>query len=298
MELVDTDTPSGDTIALHARAVKFDFSAVPTHYVYGDPVATHVYNALSLLLPAGEDWFVATLKEALPLITDDKLREDVIGFIGQESMHANAHAGIEQFLTDKGIDTGRMVDQANWIFGIFLGPRDISGPKAHNYLVERLAIIAAAEHVFSSLGDWILNAKGFNATTADPVIVDLMRWHGAEEVEHRMVSHDVLRYFDSGYLRRVRAQAVLGPTLLFLLWQCTRYLMKQDPELTLSARERKIIWRRVFASGRRGVLPTVWQIVRRMAQYFSPRFHPGDVGDTAQAVAYLAASPAARAALR
>jgi len=33
-------------------------------------------------------------------------------------------------------------------------------------------------------------------------------------------------------------------------------------------------------------------------QYFSPRYHPGDVGDTAQAVAYLASSPAARAAAR
>ncbi len=78
MELLDTDTPDGTAIALHARPVKFDLSAVPAHYVYGYPVATHLYNGLSLLLPAGEEWFITVLKEALPHIEDEKLREDVI----------------------------------------------------------------------------------------------------------------------------------------------------------------------------------------------------------------------------
>lgn len=298
MELLETDTPDGKAIALHARAVQFDLSDVPAQYVYGDPVATHLYNSLSLLLPAGEEWFVTIFKDALPHIKDEKLREDVIGFMGQESMHATAHSGFNDHLRRHGIDPAPVLRRVDWMFGNLLGPREAAGAKAHNYLVERLAVVAALEHVFSFLGDWILNAERLNGTTADPTVVDLLRWHGAEEVEHRMVSHDVLRYFDRGYIRRARAMAMVGPMLMYLLWQLTRYLMREDPTLDLSRRRRKAVWRGFFRSGFRGVAPPVVHTVWRGLQYFSPRYHPGDVGDTAQAVAYLASSPAARVAAR
>lgn len=294
MEKLDTDTPDGEAIALHARAVQFDLTDVPAHYVYGYPVATHLYNALSLLLPAGEEWFITVLKEALPHIGDGKLREDVIGFMGQESQHANAHAGLNEYLARHDIDPGPMIDRANYVFGNLLGPRDVTGEKAHNYLVERLAVIAALEHIFAFLGDWVLNAEKLNAQTAHPTIVDLLRWHGAEEVEHRMVSHDVLHHFDGSYLRRVRAQAVVAPILLYLIWQGMRYLLRVDPNMDWTARRRRHVWRNLFRSARKGLTPSITLLVLRALQYFKPWYTPGDVGNTAQAVAYLAASPATR----
>ena len=294
MELLDTDTPDSEQIALHARAVQFDLTEVPAHYVYGHPVATHLYNALSLLLPAGEEWFITVLREALPLIEDEKLREDVIGFMGQESQHAHAHAGLNDYLAAHGIDPAPMIDRADYVFGHLLGPRDATGDAAHNYLVERLAVIAALEHIFAFLGDWVLNAKRLNAGTVHPVVLDLLRWHGAEEVEHRMVSHDVLHYFDGSYLRRARAQLVVAPVLLYLIWQGMRFLLRVDPNLDWSARRRKNVWRNLFRSSRRGLTPRVSLITLRALQYFKPWYSPGDVGNTAQAVAYLAASPATR----
>ena len=41
-------------------------------------------SLLNLILPAAERWFVATYNEALPLVKDPKLAEDMRGFIGQE----------------------------------------------------------------------------------------------------------------------------------------------------------------------------------------------------------------------
>lgn len=44
-----------------------------------------------MVLPAAERWFVATYNEALPLVKDPKLADDMRGFIGQEAIHADVH---------------------------------------------------------------------------------------------------------------------------------------------------------------------------------------------------------------
>ncbi|MFI1919645.1 metal-dependent hydrolase [Nocardia sp. NPDC020380] len=144
MELLDSDVPTVENLTLQAREVAFDWSAMPAHFVFGNPAATHLLNVMNLLLPAGERWFVATYKEALPLVEDERLREEMIGFIGQESVHAHAHEGIQEFLDAKGIDYHAFLARGEWLFGQFLGPRPLTALRAQNYLVERLAIIAGA----------------------------------------------------------------------------------------------------------------------------------------------------------
>lgn len=90
---------------------------------------------------------------------------------------------------------------------------------------------------------------------------------------------------------------VVGPVLLYLIWQGIRFLLRVDPNLNWSQRKRKHVWRSLFRSARKGLTPSFVLIVWRALQYFRPRYTPGDVGDTAQAVAYLASSPATRPAL-
>ena len=46
---------------------------------------------LHIALPAFERWIVATFNEALPMVKDPKLAEDMRGFMGQESIHADTH---------------------------------------------------------------------------------------------------------------------------------------------------------------------------------------------------------------
>src|SRR5205807_1581090 len=80
--------------AIRPRRVKFDWEHTPLHWIPDDPATTHLINVLHLLLPAGEKWFVDVYRDALPLITDDQLREAVKGFMGQESVHSRAHAAV------------------------------------------------------------------------------------------------------------------------------------------------------------------------------------------------------------
>jgi predicted metal-dependent hydrolase len=145
-------------VMLQARNVKFDWTDLPMHWVPGDPYTTHVLNVLHLILPAGEHWFVDTFKEALPYIDDEKLRDDVIGFIGQEAVHAEAHTGVLVHLQTKGLDPTPFTDQMEWAFGKVLGSDSVTSLRSKNNLVERLALIAAIEHVTAFLGDWVLNS--------------------------------------------------------------------------------------------------------------------------------------------
>jgi hypothetical protein len=173
-----TDTP------LRARRTRFDLSDTPLHWVPGDPIATHMMNVLHVMLPPGERWFCDVYREALPHITDDKLRQDVKGFMGQEATHARAHEVGREYLARYGIDTGRAMAQAEWMrknlgsatpFG-----RTVPRPLRKTWLVTRLSAIAAIEHFTAVLGDWILNySAALDAGGTDPAMLDLLRWHGA-----------------------------------------------------------------------------------------------------------------------
>ena len=74
-------------VAIQARNVEFDASEVPLHWIPGHPVASHMVSLLNVVLPAAERWFVATYNEALPLVNDAELADDMRGFIGQEAVH-------------------------------------------------------------------------------------------------------------------------------------------------------------------------------------------------------------------
>ena len=64
-----------------------------------------------------------------------------------------------------------------------------------------------------------------------PTFVDLFRWHGAEEVEHRNVAHDVATYFSNSYLDRVSAM-LMASTFMFVMFQrFVWHLVKTDPEV-------------------------------------------------------------------
>ena len=288
-----------ENLVLQARDVHFDWDGLPMHWIPGEPFSTHALNVLHLLLPAGEEWFVETFRQALPLIDDEKLREDVIGFIGQEAMHSNAHSGVLEHLQRSGLDPTPFTEQMDWIFGKVIGPRPITSGREKNYLIERLAIIAAIEHITAFLGDWVLNADGLDRAHVHPTMLDLLRWHGSEEVEHRSVAYETMRYFDKREVRRLRTQLVATPLIVFLWIRGTRFLMRNDPLLAeMSATNRRtspLKWRR---AAKRGILPGPIDLGVRMARYFRRDYHPRHEGSTAQAIAYLASSPAARAASR
>lgn len=282
-----------ERIILQARDVWFDWANLPVHYVPGEPFATHFCNVLHLLLPAGEEFFVELFKQALPLIKDDQLRLDVQGFIGQEATHAQAHTTVVDHLAAKGMDMSPFTDQVKWLFEKLLGDRPKwSKWRQQEWLLERVSLVAAIEHYTAILGEWILDTPQLDDIGTDPVMLDMLRWHGAEEVEHKAVAFDVMKHLRVGYWRQVRTQVAVTLLMLWLWVRGLRFMYSVDLELPAGSKPR---WRDWFIVARRGLVPAPFQFVLAITAYYKRGFHPSQLGGVERAVNYLAISPAARA---
>jgi predicted metal-dependent hydrolase len=175
-----------------------------------------------------------------------------------------------------------------------LSPRQECDPRKRlNHLCDRLWLIAAIEHYTAVLGDFALNCT-WDDYGADPTLVDVFRWHGSEEVEHRNVAHDVAVYFHDSYLDRVRSMAMAVVLIAGFFNRGSWYLCRTDPTLVMSWWQMQ---RLRAQDSKLGLLPKYRTLFGTTTlTYFRPNYSPEDVGSTAQAVAYLASSPAARAA--
>ncbi len=135
-----TDEIDPGPVQIQARKVHFDVADSPLHWIPGHPVASHVVSLLNIVLPAGgERWFVETFNEALPLVKDAKLADDIRGFIGQEATHADVHDKVlHEFMIEHGVDPAPILSQVEHVFTAVLGPLDTADPvRRMNHLCER-----------------------------------------------------------------------------------------------------------------------------------------------------------------
>ncbi|WP_228001198.1 metal-dependent hydrolase [Nocardia australiensis] len=279
--------------AIHARDVDFDFDTVPMHYIPGEVMATHVINVMHLVLPEGERAMAQALTEALPLIEDERLREKVRGFIGQETMHAGSHEKARRQLERLGLDVAPMVDSVGWLIDRVLGDHGLTGRAKREWLCERLALFAGMEHYTAVIGEWLLTNDKLEAKGMHPAMLDLIRWHGAEEVEHRSVVYDAYMYLDGGYGRKARQALIASGGLLVLFVISGGYLFQCDP----SPNKGRWWWPLQLAGASvRGLVPSATTFLTEIPRYLRPGFHPSQLGPMDNALRYLAQSPAARAA--
>lgn len=273
---------------IRARRPRFDLTATPNEWIPGDLAATHVIDSLHVALPPGERWFCDVFRDALPMIEDEQLRADVKGFIGQEATHARAHdLGLEHLLRH-GIDLRKEVAWADRVRErLRRRIAKLPAPLRRQALKAELAAIATIEHYTAVLGVWIVEAE---LPTADPAMVDLLRWHGAEEVEHRSVAFDLYAHLDGSYIRRAAhgvfaSVAILGGLMLIAL-EIDR--LDPTPGRRIGARS----YRRAVRAGH---LPALGAVALSLREYLKPGYHPSHYGSPERALAYLAESPGVRA---
>jgi predicted metal-dependent hydrolase len=276
------------------RKVRFDWSQTPLHWVPDDPFSTHMINVLHLLLPAGERWFIGVVNEAVPLVRDDpELSEAIKPFVQQESWHAWAHSVVLEHLAGLGIDSEPFTRQLDHWFEL-IGSDKPNWPPALRrwWLHRRLADVAAIEHFTAVLGQWVIQTRGLDLAGADPVMLDLLRWHGAEEVEHRALVFDVFENLSGSYPTRALGMLFAGPALMAWWWKGVRYLMAHDPTV-----DRMPGFRDWLRAARQYRVPGPWMLlVATPARYLRRGHHPVQEASTDLAKKYLERSPAAKRA--
>lgn len=281
-------------LVLQPRDVTFDWGTTPLHWLPGEPFATHTFDVLHLMLPELERWFVRTFEQALPLITDDRLREDVRGFIGQEAMHAEAHQEVLEHLLAKGLDPAPYTQQSEWIFRRVLGDRPelTAGRRARTSSNGS----PSSRPSSTSPRTWV---TGFSATDTWTRPAQTPRCSICSAGTARRRSNTV-RSRSTCWCTSIpvtgaewAGMLVTAPVLTRLWIRGVRFLMSADPELDDRV---KVRFRDYLAAARKDLLPPPGAFTRSVLRYFRPGYHPTQEGSTQQAVAYLAASPAARAA--
>lgn len=280
-----------EAITITPRDVRFSWDELPLHYVEGSPIATHITNVMHITLPEGERAMVQALSDALPLVKDERLRDEMIGFIGQEEIHSTSHEDLHEYLDRQGLDTGPIVRKLEWLVDRVFNRPGLRGRARHAWLCERLALSAAMEHYTAIMGQWVLDADALD-DAMHPMMLDLVRWHGAEEVEHRNVAFDAYMYVDGGYFRRARTGVMASVLLLVIFAWATAHLYRNDPT---RAQQRFWLWQLVDGV-RKGLIPSGAHFVTEIPTYLRRDFHPSQMGSIDKALRYLAQSPAAQAA--
>ena len=278
----------------YRRMVRFDWSETPLHWVPDDPFSTHMINVLHLLLPEGERHFIKAVLEASSLVDDPELEAAIKPFVQQESWHAWAHQVVLDHLAEQGIDTKPYTDRLGRTLSVTLGDPPKLLPKSLHrwWLYRRLADVAALEHFTAMLGQWVLQNRTHDDIDTDPVMLDLLRWHGAEEVEHRSLVYDVYQHVSGNYAIRAFSMMMTAP--LFVGWWIAgaRYLMAADPTI-----DQKWRWRDWIRAARKDRLPGPQTLlITSPLRYLRPSHHPSSEASTQVAIEYLEYSPAAKAA--
>lgn len=287
---------------IQPRKVKFEWQNTPIDWIPNQPFASYFVNQINMILPAGEFWFCRLYNKVLPQITDEKLKEDVRAFIRQEAMHANAHSSANnEYLTVRQIDPSRNLKIMEFLFSKLLAdqPLGITVPDKleHQWDLFRLGIVATVEHMTCVLGKYALYNQRWEELAADPEMVDLVKWHGAEEVEHRTVAFDLYRHLGGGYIARYYLSLIVIPAVLGLWVDGAAGIMKQDSRFSdyKPSVFKPWVWKEWIKISQQDnqLLPSPFWLIKQQIDYLMPWYDPEAEANTADALAYLDRSPAA-----
>lgn len=292
--------------SIKPRKVKFEWQDTPVDWIPNQPFVSYFVNEINMILPAGEFWFCRLYNKVLPRITDEKLKEDVRAFIRQEAMHAQAHTSAnKEYLDVRHISTERNLALMNFLFGKVLAdqPLGITIPKAldEQWDLFRVGIIATVEHMTCVLGKYVLYNKEWEKLGADANMLDLLKWHGAEEIEHRTVAFDLYRHLGGGYIARYYQSVIVIAGVLGLWVDGAANIMGQDPRFAdkKPAIYKPWIWREWASIAQKDnrLMPHPLWLISQQLGYLMPWYDPLHEAKTEDAITYLDQSPAAKRAL-
>lgn len=221
--MTSNQSRSPDALEFGPRRPEFELAeALARDWHGGSAFKTAYFNAMSLLFPLGEKFFIDSVRHYRNQIDDPKLLDEITSFQGQEAIHRQEHQKYNEMLcTQRGYDLDRferpLRERMAWAH------RELSASR-------RLAGTVANEHLTAIMANDMLTHKDALAG-ASPRVAALWLWHGIEETEHKAVAFDV--HVAVGGTVRERRQALLLNTFFFFddTFRNLRIMLKHDGKL-------------------------------------------------------------------
>lgn len=244
------------------RRANLDFGLdedIPRHWFGGDPFKSRFFDAMSMLFPEGERFFIECVRDYKDEVTDPELIEQVKDFTFQEGQHSQVHIRFNNRLAEQGVAVARIMqnqrDMMAWTRRKF--PRK-----------NTLSETAAAEHVTAMMAEFILN-NAAEMADADPRIRAIYFWHAIEETEHKAVAFDVLQQVaKAGYFTRVFGLLVESVLFPYFIFRIMAHMFRVD-----GIKGKWQVWARGlwWLYGPRGMFT---RMLPTYLSYYKPGFHP------------------------
>jgi len=238
---------------------------VPRYWLDGDAFKSRFFDAMSILFPEGEKFFIVCVRDYKDQITDPKLAQQVKEFTYQEGQHGMVHTQFNDRLKAQGVAVDRILETQNRImFGFFRR----WFPKTFT-----LGQTAAAEHLTALMAHGFFGVKGM-MDKADPRVRAMYAWHAVEEIEHKAVAYDVMKKVaKASYLTRVLSFMLVTFTFPFHVFAIMRHMFEVD-----GVKNRFSVWMRGlwWLYGWGGLYP---RLLPHYLAYFLPGFHPWKFGN-------------------
>jgi uncharacterized protein len=248
-----------DQIKPHRFQARINPETLPQHWFADSAFLTHLLNTWTIMFPAGERYFVRWCKKALETIEDPKIRKDILGFIGQETQHANQHEKLWDVIRGQGYNIDPLMAVLDkFCFGFL----ESVVPDKWNY-----ACVAALEHFTAMFGEIYFETPEL-MEQMHPEMRALFEWHAAEEIEHKAVAFDQLEAVENSYVLRTGLMNVSVVLLYAITFGNTFYMMWQDKSL-FKWQE----WLTVY-EGLLGKHDVAKKTILKFFEYYKPGFHP------------------------
>ena len=214
-------TPSG--VGIKPRNRSHDIAtALQGEWLNNDAFLTAVFNGMSITFPAGEKFFIDSVRHYRADVTDPVLQEHIRGFCGQEGFHRREHQMYNETLcAARGYDLEKLEGKLT---------RRLAWAQKNLSPIQNLAITVAIEHFTAVLSELLLRSDSV-MNKAHPSMRELWRWHAAEEMEHKSVAFDVFNAVGGTEKLRI---SVMRRATFFIGLELTRalvYILRKDGKL-------------------------------------------------------------------
>lgn len=169
------------------------------------PELSFAADAVSLLMPYAEPYFVRTVRRAVPEL-DPALARTATAFCAQEARHHGEHRRFNDRMSRDCPGLGRI---ERWM------DRTYRWVERHRSLRFSLAFAAGSETIAFSIARWAERNRRDLFDGAAPGVAALFLWHLAEEVEHKSVAFDVYQAVDGS---RARYAVATVTSFAILAW--------------------------------------------------------------------------------